>query len=86
MELIIRSTKHVARTYLQQVDQTCLSSAISHFLNCFLSSCSTPLPNLPQEELITWVLFKLIKETKRGDQVEACCNENRNWHLRIAQR
>lgn len=38
MELIIRATKHIYYTYMQNTDALHLSAAISHFLNCFLSS------------------------------------------------
>jgi len=55
MEIALRSAKHVMRNYLQQVDQASVSSAVSHFLNCFLGSCPSPVPALPEEELIRWV-------------------------------
>lgn len=38
MELIIRATKHIYYTYMQNTDAMHLSAAISHFLNCFLST------------------------------------------------
>nr|CAB3231841.1 clustered mitochondria protein homolog [Phallusia mammillata] len=53
MEIILRSTKHIMRAYLQSVDQSSVSSAVSHFFNCFLGSWSTPVPTLPEEELIS---------------------------------
>ena len=53
MEVLTRSTKHIYNNYLQQVDALHLSAAISHFLNCFLSSCtSLPTNNLIAEELV----------------------------------
>ncbi|XP_044079217.1 clustered mitochondria protein homolog isoform X2 [Siniperca chuatsi] len=39
-EVIIRSTKHIFRTYLQDVEPAAFSAAVSHFLNCLLSSSS----------------------------------------------
>ncbi|XP_054737292.1 protein clueless [Anastrepha obliqua] len=38
VELIVRATKHIYYTYMQGTDVMHLSNAISHFLNCFLSS------------------------------------------------
>uniref|UniRef100_A0A8D3BCA0 Clustered mitochondria protein homolog n=1 Tax=Scophthalmus maximus TaxID=52904 RepID=A0A8D3BCA0_SCOMX len=39
-EVIIRSAKHVFKTYLQDVEPAAFSAAVSHFLNCLLSSSS----------------------------------------------
>ncbi|XP_038565524.1 clustered mitochondria protein homolog [Micropterus salmoides] len=39
-EVIIRSAKHIFRTYLQDVEPAVFSAAVSHFLNCLLSSSS----------------------------------------------
>lgn len=41
-ELVTRSAKHLLTTYMQSVELMSLSAAVSHFLNCFLSSCSAP--------------------------------------------
>ncbi|KAI8122421.1 hypothetical protein FF38_10596 [Lucilia cuprina] len=38
LELIVRATKHIYYAYMQNTDAMHLSAAISHFLNCFLSS------------------------------------------------
>ncbi|XP_076363788.1 clustered mitochondria protein homolog isoform X2 [Tachypleus tridentatus] len=44
-ELISRSAKHQFTAYLQGVETMSLAAAISHFLNCFLSSClNLPFP------------------------------------------
>ncbi|CAL8280497.1 unnamed protein product [Arctogadus glacialis] len=40
-EVIIRSAKHIFRIYLQNVEAAALSAAVSHFLNCLLSSASS---------------------------------------------
>ncbi|XP_042355264.1 clustered mitochondria protein homolog [Plectropomus leopardus] len=42
-EVIVRSAKHIFRTYLQDVEPAAFSAAVSHFLNCLLSfsSCVT---------------------------------------------
>nr|XP_020491286.1 clustered mitochondria protein homolog [Labrus bergylta]XP_020491287.1 clustered mitochondria protein homolog [Labrus bergylta] len=39
-EIIIRSAKHVFRTYIQDVEPSAFSAAVCHFLNCLLSSSS----------------------------------------------
>ncbi|KAL8199255.1 UNVERIFIED_CONTAM: hypothetical protein K2H54_038781, partial [Gekko kuhli] len=52
-ELITRSAKHIFKTYLQGVELSGLSAAISHFLNCFLSSFPNPVAHLPTDELIS---------------------------------
>lgn len=52
-ELITRSAKHIFRTYLQGIELSGLSAAISHFLNCFLSSFPNPVAHLPVDELVS---------------------------------
>uniref|UniRef100_A0A6Q2YP14 Clu domain-containing protein n=1 Tax=Esox lucius TaxID=8010 RepID=A0A6Q2YP14_ESOLU len=55
-EVITRCAKHIFRTYLQAVEPSALSAAVSHFLNCFLGP-SSPLSDsasfLPPDELLT---------------------------------
>ncbi|XP_022252405.1 clustered mitochondria protein homolog [Limulus polyphemus] len=50
-ELISRSAKHQFMAYLQAVETMSLAAAISHFLNCFLSSCLTLPAPIGAEEL-----------------------------------
>lgn len=50
-ELILRSTKHIFTIYMQGTELMSLSSAISHFLNCLLSSSQVINPQLNHEEL-----------------------------------
>ncbi|XP_072325852.1 clustered mitochondria protein homolog isoform X2 [Scyliorhinus torazame] len=52
-ELITRSVKHIFKIYLQGVELSGLSVAISHFLNCFLSSFPNPVAHLPTDELVS---------------------------------
>ena len=42
-EVIGRSAKHLFTSYLQGLDMTCLSAAISHFLNCFFAANTQPV-------------------------------------------
>lgn len=50
-ELVTRSAKHLLTTYMQSVELMSLSAAVSHFLNCFLSSCAVPHPQQVPDEL-----------------------------------
>ncbi|XP_068126337.1 clustered mitochondria protein homolog [Hyperolius riggenbachi] len=52
-EVITRSAKHIFKTYLQGVELSGLSAAISHFLNCFLSSFPNSVAHLPADELVS---------------------------------
>ncbi|XP_034062393.1 clustered mitochondria protein homolog isoform X4 [Gymnodraco acuticeps] len=51
-EVIIRSAKHIFRTYLQDVEPATFSAAVSHFLNCLLSSSSS-FPDSCSDELLS---------------------------------
>ncbi|XP_045772726.1 clustered mitochondria protein homolog [Maniola jurtina] len=42
-ELLLRAAKHVYTAYLQGCEAMCTSAAVSHFLNCFLGACPTPV-------------------------------------------
>ncbi|XP_041850411.1 clustered mitochondria protein homolog isoform X2 [Melanotaenia boesemani] len=53
MELITRCAKHIFKTYLQGVELSALSAAVSHFLNCFLSSFPDAVAHLPPDELVS---------------------------------
>jgi len=48
-ELVMRSAKHIFTAYLQGLDMLSLSSAVSHFLNCLLSSCPSPVTVIPDQ-------------------------------------
>ncbi|XP_054857131.1 clustered mitochondria protein homolog isoform X1 [Eublepharis macularius] len=67
MELITRSAKHIFKTYLQGVELSGLSAAISHFLNCFLSSFPNPVAHLPTDELISKKKNKRRKNRNLGN-------------------
>ncbi|XP_040007417.1 clustered mitochondria protein homolog isoform X2 [Xiphias gladius] len=51
-EVITRSAKHIFRTYLQDVAPAAFSAAVSHFLNCLLSSSSC-IPDSSSDELLS---------------------------------
>ncbi|KAI4503681.1 hypothetical protein M0802_001084 [Mischocyttarus mexicanus] len=50
-ELILRSAKHIFTSYMQGTELMSLSAAISHFLNCLLSSAQIIHPQQNLEEL-----------------------------------
>ncbi|XP_055052578.1 clustered mitochondria protein homolog isoform X2 [Misgurnus anguillicaudatus] len=52
-ELITRCAKHIFKTYLQGVELSALSAAVSHFLNCLLSAFPDAVAHLPADELVS---------------------------------
>ncbi|XP_021934846.1 clustered mitochondria protein homolog [Zootermopsis nevadensis] len=50
-EIFTRTLKHVFIVYMQSIELMSLSAAVSHFLNCFLSSCPVPHPHQVADEL-----------------------------------
>uniref|UniRef100_A0A0K2T2F5 Clustered mitochondria protein homolog n=1 Tax=Lepeophtheirus salmonis TaxID=72036 RepID=A0A0K2T2F5_LEPSM len=59
-EVLTRCAKHIFTSYMQNIELTYLSSAMSHFLNCFLSNC----PNL--NVVVSSVLDESVKRHKRN--------------------
>ncbi|XP_077467620.1 clustered mitochondria protein homolog isoform X2 [Stigmatopora argus] len=72
-ELITRCAKHIFKSYLQGVELSALSAAVSHFLNCFLSSFPDAVTHLPVDELIS-----RRKSRKRRNKVPAN-GDNTAW-------
>ncbi|KAK7882100.1 hypothetical protein WMY93_028274 [Mugilogobius chulae] len=72
-ELITRCTKHIFKTYLQGVELSALSAAVSHFLNCFLSSFPDAVAHLPPDELVS-----RRKSRKRRNRVPGS-GDNTAW-------
>lgn len=50
-ELIVRAAKHIYYNYMQNTEVMSLAAAISHFLNCFLTSGPVTAPALGSDEL-----------------------------------
>nr|XP_020666387.1 clustered mitochondria protein homolog [Pogona vitticeps] len=73
MELITRSAKHVFKVYLQGVELSGLSAAISHFLNCFVSAFPNPVAHLPVDELVS------RKKSKRRKNRNLGAADNTAW-------
>ncbi|KAM9320299.1 clustered mitochondria protein homolog [Gastrophryne carolinensis] len=65
-EVITRSAKHIFKTYLQGVELSGLSAAISHFLNCFLGSFPNSVAHLPADELVSKKKNKRRKNRNLG--------------------
>ncbi|GIY01947.1 clustered mitochondria protein homolog [Caerostris darwini] len=78
LELITRTAKHLFFHFIQGVETMCLSSAVSHFLNCFLSSCT----NLPSPASSEELQVKYKKKGKRkGKQNPLRFEDNSEWAL-----
>lgn len=60
-ELLTRAAKHLFTQYIQGVETMYLSNAISHFLNCFLSSCSS-LPSPVSSDEVSTYFTACLKE------------------------
>ncbi|XP_053729327.1 clustered mitochondria protein homolog [Synchiropus splendidus] len=73
IELITRCAKHIFKTYLQGVELSALSAAVSHFLNCFLSSFPDAVAHLPLDELVS-----RRKNRKRRNRVPGS-GDNTAW-------
>lgn len=54
-EVLLRSAKHLFKTYLQDVDPMLLSVGVAHFLNCFLTACPNLTPLLGIDEVSIFV-------------------------------
>ncbi|KAG1650869.1 Clustered mitochondria [Nymphon striatum] len=78
-ELICRSVKHLFTSYIQGVDMMNLSAAISHFLNCLLSSCVAPHSPLSPDELPTKNNKK--KGRKKGKVNPLAIHDNNEWAM-----
>jgi len=48
-ELVLRAAKHIFTQYLQGLDMLSIACAVSHFLNCLLSSCTNPSVTVPDQ-------------------------------------
>lgn len=91
-ELVSRAVKHVYCSYIQDVDNMNLAAAISHFLNCYLSSCSNlnPITNhdhLPcddstsSNQTATGKKLASRRKGKRKRRDNLAPNQNTDWML-----
>ncbi|XP_013790662.1 clustered mitochondria protein homolog, partial [Limulus polyphemus] len=76
-ELISRAAKHQFTMYLQCVEMMSLAAAISHFLNCFLSSCLTLPTPVGAEEL--QIRTSRRKGKRKNKQNPLLIQDNNEW-------
>lgn len=75
-ELISRAVKHLFTSFIQGVEPTSLATAISHFMNCLLSSCqSLPAPSVDELQLRP----SKRKGKKRNRQNVLSVQDNIEW-------
>jgi len=69
--------KHIFTNYIQGIEMMSLSSAISHFLNCFLSSCQT----IPQPSTTDELQFRQSrrKNKRKTRQNLISSQDNNDW-------
>lgn len=67
MELILRATKHIYTTYIQSCEMMSMATAISHFLNCFLTSAQLTNPLLGLDELQSLTQKRRSKKNKNKE-------------------
>ncbi|XP_060599654.1 clustered mitochondria protein homolog [Ruditapes philippinarum] len=73
-EMITRAAKHLYKIHMQGIDQTTLSAAISHFLNCLVGSFPTPHPGVSVDEG-----KGTRKKNKRRNKGIAISIDNTEW-------
>ncbi|XP_077995621.1 clustered mitochondria protein homolog [Glandiceps talaboti] len=77
-EIISRSVKHLFTSYLQSVSPVSLSAALSHFLNCYLSSSSSPQAQKPDEKPFH-THNKKRKNRKKSRYISALGHDSTVW-------
>lgn len=75
-EILCRSAKHIYRSYLQRVPAANIAAAVSHFLNCFLSSSTEPSTSATDD--ISHPVRK-SRYMKRKKQLNNSSKDNDNW-------
>ncbi|XP_058837912.1 clustered mitochondria protein homolog [Topomyia yanbarensis] len=86
-ELIIRAAKHIFITYMQSTEMMSMASAISHFLNCFLTSTtavfhaseSDPLTKSGSNSKQQRRQNKRSTGGKGGKSSFQCTQDNNDW-------
>ncbi|XP_024084948.1 clustered mitochondria protein homolog isoform X2 [Cimex lectularius] len=78
-ELITRSAKHIFNSYMQNTEMMSLSAAISHFLNCFLSSCLTLHPQQGTDEIQTKPSKRRKQNGKRKGRLNLLIADSNEW-------
>lgn len=76
-ELITRAAKHLFVAYLQNTEMMSLASAVSHFLNCLLSSGPVPHPQTSMDDLHSKYAKRRNKRKGRINRLIAV--DNNEW-------
>lgn len=76
-ELVTRAAKHIFVSYLQNTEMMSLASAVSHFLNCFLSSGPVPHPQTSMDDLQSKYAKRRNKRKGRINRLIAV--DNNEW-------
>ncbi|XP_058457838.1 clustered mitochondria protein homolog [Malaya genurostris] len=88
-ELIIRAAKHIFTTYMQNTEMMSMASAISHFLNCFLTS-TTAVFHASESDSVSKFgsnskqqrrQNKRSTGSKGGKSSFQCIQDNNEWQL-----
>lgn len=74
-ELMTRAAKHLFNNYIQGLEMTVNAGAISHFLNCFLSSCHSLGSSAAQEDGLS---IRNSKNNSRGRRTRAARGSRHN--------
>lgn len=76
-ELVTRAAKHIFVGYLQNTEMMSLASAVSHFLNCLLSSGPVPHPQTSMDDLHSKYAKRRSKRKGRINRLIAV--DNNEW-------
>ncbi|KAJ8312586.1 hypothetical protein KUTeg_009959 [Tegillarca granosa] len=75
-DLICRAAKHLFKSYMQGVDMMSLSSAVSHFLNCFIGSFPNPHAQVSSEDLQS---KKARRKNNKKNKMSYLSADNTEW-------
>ncbi|XP_073981757.1 clustered mitochondria protein homolog isoform X2 [Rhodnius prolixus] len=77
-ELITRAAKHLFNIYMQSTEMMSLSAAVSHFLNCFLSSCQAHYPQQISDEMQSKTSKRRKQNGKRKGRLNTLLADGNN--------
>jgi len=82
LEVLLRSTKHVMRSYLQELDQNSIAAAIAHFFNCLLTTCSSLQPTRTDDYLFGGKKKKKLRGKKAAVSLATsnCSSTTTPWY------
>lgn len=87
MEMVMRATKHIYTTYVQNCEMMSMAAAISHFLNCFLTSAQLANPLLALDELQNLTQKRRNKKNKKEAAAQQLATDSKqNEWAQLSQR